>query len=90
MRCWVQGVDENTHFAPHVRCEIGAYAWHLIEHLPSTWEEGKQASAGPGQAAHVPGQACAAQRPCWAGGMQPQRSIAQAKKKRVLLLCSAS
>lgn len=37
-----QGVDEGTHFAPHVRCEIGAYAWHLIEHLPSTWEEGKQ------------------------------------------------
>lgn len=40
----LQGVDESTHFAPHVRCEIGAFAWHLIEHLPSTWEQGKQAS----------------------------------------------
>jgi hypothetical protein len=42
-RAVVQGVDESTHFAPHVRGEIGGFAWHIIEHLPSTWEEGKQA-----------------------------------------------
>lgn len=38
----IPGVDESTLFAPHVRGEIGAFAWHVISHLPSTWEEGKQ------------------------------------------------
>jgi hypothetical protein len=38
----VQGVNESTLFAPHVRGEIGAFGWHVISHLPATWEEGKQ------------------------------------------------
>ena len=37
----VPGVDESTPFAPHVRGEIGAFGWHVIAHLPSTWEEGR-------------------------------------------------
>ena len=38
----IPGVEESTPFAPHVRGEIGAYGWHVITHLPATWEEGKQ------------------------------------------------
>jgi 8-oxo-dGTP pyrophosphatase MutT (NUDIX family) len=38
----IPGVDEATPFAPHVRGEIGAFGWHVIAHLPATWEEGKQ------------------------------------------------
>jgi hypothetical protein len=38
----VQGVPETTHFAPHVRYEIGAFAWHLVDHLPSSYDESKQ------------------------------------------------
>jgi len=38
----IPGVEESTPFAPHVRGEIGAYGWHVIAHLPATWEEGKQ------------------------------------------------
>jgi mRNA-decapping enzyme subunit 2 len=38
----IPGVEESTPFAPHVRGEIGAYGWHVISHLPATWEEGKQ------------------------------------------------
>jgi mRNA-decapping enzyme subunit 2 len=38
----IAGVDESTPFAPHVRGEIGAFGWHVISHLPSTWEESKQ------------------------------------------------
>lgn len=37
----VRGVDESTPFAPHVRYEIGAFGWHLVGHLPSTWDESK-------------------------------------------------
>ena len=37
----IQGVDEATPFAPHVRGEIGAFAWHLLEHLPSSKAESK-------------------------------------------------
>ncbi|KAI7841458.1 hypothetical protein COHA_004853 [Chlorella ohadii] len=39
----VQNVPETTHFAPHVRYEIGAFGWYLIEHLPATYDESKQA-----------------------------------------------
>jgi 8-oxo-dGTP pyrophosphatase MutT (NUDIX family) len=38
----IPGVEESTPFAPHVRGEIGAYGWHVVAHLPATWEEGKQ------------------------------------------------
>ena len=38
----LQGVDEGTHFAPHVRYEIGAFGWYLVDHLPATYEESKQ------------------------------------------------
>lgn len=38
----IPDVDESTPFAPHVRGEIGAFGWHVISHLPATWEEGKQ------------------------------------------------
>jgi mRNA-decapping enzyme subunit 2 len=38
----IPGVEESTPFAPHVRGEIGAYGWHVVTHLPATWEEGKQ------------------------------------------------
>jgi 8-oxo-dGTP pyrophosphatase MutT (NUDIX family) len=37
----IQGVDESTPFAPHVRGEIGAFGWHIIEHLPSSKSESK-------------------------------------------------
>jgi mRNA-decapping enzyme subunit 2 len=37
----IQNVDEGTPFAPHVRGEIGAFGWHLIEHLPSSKTESK-------------------------------------------------
>ncbi len=37
----IQGVDEATPFAPHVRGEIGAFAWHLLDHLPSSKAESK-------------------------------------------------
>jgi 8-oxo-dGTP pyrophosphatase MutT (NUDIX family) len=36
----VPGVDEATPFAPTVRGEIGALAWHLIADLPSTKDAG--------------------------------------------------
>ena len=39
----VSGIPETTHFAPHVRYEIGAFAWHIVEHLPATYAESKQA-----------------------------------------------
>ena len=39
----VPDVPETTHFAPHVRYEIGAFGWHIIEHLPATYAESKQA-----------------------------------------------
>jgi hypothetical protein len=38
----MQGIDESTLFAPHVRGEIGAFGWHAVEQLPATWEESKQ------------------------------------------------
>lgn len=38
----MQNIDENTLFAPHVRGEIGAFGWHPIDILPSTFEESKQ------------------------------------------------
>lgn len=38
----IQNVDESTPFAPHVRGEIGAFAWHVISHLPASWEESKR------------------------------------------------
>ena len=38
-----QDVPETTHFAPHVRYEIGAFGWHIIQHLPATFVESKQA-----------------------------------------------
>eukprot|EP00889_Picochlorum_renovo_P004602 jgi/Picre1/31632/NNA_006983.t1 len=38
----VQGVQEDTLFAPHVRGEIGAFGWHLIEDLPSSKAESKR------------------------------------------------
>jgi hypothetical protein len=38
----VQGVSESTHFAPHVRYEIGAFGWYHIDHLPATYDESKQ------------------------------------------------
>jgi len=41
-RASAQGVDESTPFAPHVRGEIGAFGWHVVSHLPATWEEGRQ------------------------------------------------
>lgn len=37
----IQNVEESTPFAPHVRGEIGAFGWHLIEHLPSSKAESK-------------------------------------------------
>ena len=37
----VRGVDESTPFAPHVRYEIGAFGWHLVGHLPASWDESK-------------------------------------------------
>ncbi|PSC69393.1 mRNA-decapping enzyme subunit 2 [Micractinium conductrix] len=39
----VQGVPETTHFAPHVRYEIGAFGWYLVDHLPASYDESKQA-----------------------------------------------
>jgi mRNA-decapping enzyme subunit 2 len=38
----VPGVPESTPFAPACRGEIGAFGWHVVAHLPATWEEGKQ------------------------------------------------
>lgn len=38
----VPGVDDQTPFAPHCRGEIGAFGWHVVSHLPSSWEEGRQ------------------------------------------------
>ena len=38
----MQGVSESTHFAPHVRYEIGAFGWYHIDHLPATYDESKQ------------------------------------------------
>ena len=38
----VPGVDDTTAFAPHVKGEIGAFAWHLVRNLPATYEESKQ------------------------------------------------
>ncbi len=35
-------MDENTCFLPTVKGEIGAFAWHIIEHLPSTGEAARQ------------------------------------------------
>lgn len=37
----IQNVDESTPFAPNVRGEIGAFGWHLIDHLPSSKTESK-------------------------------------------------
>lgn len=37
----VPNVDDTTEFAPHVKGEIGAYAWHLIQNLPATYQDGK-------------------------------------------------
>ncbi|KAI3425090.1 hypothetical protein D9Q98_008468 [Chlorella vulgaris] len=39
----VQNVPETTHFAPHVRCEIGAFGWYIVDHLPASYDESKQA-----------------------------------------------
>lgn len=39
----VTGVPESTHFAPHVRYEIGAFGWYLVDHLPASYDESKQA-----------------------------------------------
>ena len=51
-----QDVPETTHFAPHVRYEIGAFGWYHIDHLPATYDESKQARPGhEGQAAAVSG-----------------------------------
>jgi hypothetical protein len=41
----LQNVPETTHFAPHVRYEIGAFGWYHIDHLPATYDESKQARA---------------------------------------------
>lgn len=35
-------VDENTCFLPMVKGEIGAFAWHIIDHLPATGEATRQ------------------------------------------------
>lgn len=37
-----QDVPETTHFAPHVRYEIGAFGWYLVDHLPASYDESKQ------------------------------------------------
>ena len=42
MSARLQDVDDQTAFAPHVKGEIGAFAWHLISNLPSSFEESKQ------------------------------------------------
>ena len=31
----VQGIKESTHFAPHVKYEIGEYAWYRVDELPA-------------------------------------------------------
>ena len=36
--CAAQGVDESTHFAPHVKYEIGEYAWYRVDELPARWD----------------------------------------------------
>ena len=38
----MQNVAESTLFAPRVRGEIGAFGWHVIGHLPGTWEESRR------------------------------------------------
>lgn len=38
----LQNVPETTHFAPHVRCEIGAFGWYIVDHLPASYDESKQ------------------------------------------------
>eukprot|EP00887_Chlorella_sp_A99_P000012 scaffold16.g12.t1 len=37
----VQGIPESTHFAPHVKYEIGEYAWYRVAELPASWEDSK-------------------------------------------------
>lgn len=60
----LQGVPETTHFAPHVRYEIGAFGWYLVDHLPGSYEESKQVgTAGSGQARLHSGPACHSTQP---------------------------
>lgn len=74
----LQGVPETTHFAPHVRYEIGAFGWYLVDHLPASYEESKQVGGAPlGRAPRATRRfaqrraACTRRNACWAKGPHP-------------------